>query len=316
MLTCESKRGVCQLCYGRNLATGRLVERGEAVGIISAQSIGEPGTQLTMRTFHIGGAATGSSEQSKQDAKSDGFVALPRHQHRSQRQGRTDRDEPQRHPRDRRRQGSRKGALPGRLRREDSGRRRRAGEEPTRILLEWDPYTFSILTEISGVVHFKDLSEGVTMQEQVDEISGMSQLVVVGLARREAHADDRSSGRRAAAKHDEKRYLMPTHAHLMVRDGEEVHAGDVLAKIPRATTKTKDITGGLPRVVELFEARKPRETADHRGDQRHREVRRNHKGSRARSTSSATMASSVNTRCRAASTSTFRKASVCGPAIR
>ena len=129
------------------------------------------------------------------------------------------------------------------------------------ILLEWDPYTFSILTEVSGVVHFKDLIDGVTMQEQVDEVTGMSQLVVIGFARREAAADDRSPARRRHAARSTKKYLMPTHAHLMVRDGDEVHAGDVLAKIPRETTKTKDITGGLPRVVELFEARKPRETA-------------------------------------------------------
>ena len=138
---------------------------------------------------------------------------------------------------------------------EDGARSRR-----TTILLEWDPYTFSILTEVSGMVHFKDLIEGITMQEQVDEITGHVAVGRHGFARRKAHADRSSSGPAGGSKHDEKRYLMPTHAHLMVRDGEEVHAGDVLAKIPRATTKTKDITGGLPRVVELFEARKPRET--------------------------------------------------------
>jgi DNA-directed RNA polymerase subunit beta' len=126
-------------------------------------------------------------------------------------------------------------------------------------LLEWDPYTFSILTEVSGVIHFKDMQDGVTMQEQVDEITGMSQWVVTD------SPDEKKLPtlivRPGATRADEKRYLMPTHAHLMVREGDEVHAGDVLAKIPRATTKTKDITGGLPRVVELFEARKPRETA-------------------------------------------------------
>jgi DNA-directed RNA polymerase subunit beta' len=128
------------------------------------------------------------------------------------------------------------------------------------VLLEWDPYTFSILTEVSGSVHFKDMLDGLTMAEQVDEITGMSQWVVTDSAdeKRVPQIVIRPThGGRA----DEKRYLMPTHAHLMVSDGDEVHAGDVLAKIPRATTKTKDITGGLPRVVELFEARKPRETA-------------------------------------------------------
>ena len=128
------------------------------------------------------------------------------------------------------------------------------------ILLEWDPYTFSILTEVSGAVHFKDLIDGMTVQEQVDEITGTSQLVVMDSPdeKRLPTIFVRPEG---GTRAEEKRYLMPTHAHLTVSDGDEVHAGDVLAKIPRATTKTKDITGGLPRVVELFEARKPRETA-------------------------------------------------------
>ncbi len=258
VLTCESKRGVCQMCYGRNLATGRLVERGEAVGVIAAQSIGEPGTQLTMRTFHIGGAATRVSEQNTQDAKSDGFAKFLNIN--------TVRNA--------------KGELIAMNRNgilavvDDKGREKEryqvvygarvlvadgAPVAANQILLEWDPYTFSILTEVGGTVHFKDLQEGVTMQEQVDEVTGMSQLVVTDSQDEkktpaiEVRADPHSR--------TGKRYLMPTHAHLMVRDGETVHAGDVLAKIPRETTKTKDITGGLPRVVELFEARKPRETA-------------------------------------------------------
>ncbi len=259
VLTCESKRGVCQLCYGRNLATGRMVERGEAVGIISAQSIGEPGTQLTMRTFHVGGTATGSSEQSKQDANSDGFVKFI---------GVTT-------------VRNAKGELIAMNRNgilaiiDDKGREKErypvvygakvlfedgAPVKNNQILLEWDPYTFSILTEVSGKVHFKDLSEGTTLQEQVDEITGMSQWVVTDSIdeKRIPTVIMRPEG---GSRSDEKRYLMPTHAHLMVTDGEDAHAGDVIAKIPRATTKTKDITGGLPRVVELFEARKPRETA-------------------------------------------------------
>jgi len=251
VLTCESRRGVCQLCYGRNLATGRMVERGEAVGIISAQSIGEPGTQLTMRTFHIGGAATGSAEQSKQDAKSDGFmkylnVATVKNE---------------------------KGELIAMNRNsiiailDEKGREKEryqvvygAKVKTNDVLLEWDPYTFSILTEVTGVVHFKDLQDGITMQEQVDEITGRSQWVVTD-SPDEKRVPTIIMRPHGGGKHDEKRYLMPMHAHLMVVDGDVVHAGDVLAKIPRATTKTKDITGGLPRVVELFEARKPRETA-------------------------------------------------------
>ena len=259
VLTCESKRGVCRLCYGRNLATGRLVERGEAVGIISAQSIGEPGTQLTMRTFHIGGAATGSAEQSKQDAKSNGFVKFMNiHTIRNAKNEliAMNRNGLVAILDDKGRERERYPVVYGARILVDDG----APVKENQDLLEWDPYTFSILTEISGVVHFKDLIEGVTMQEQIDEISGNMQLVVIDSPdeKRVPMVEIKLAG---GGKADHKRYLMPTHAYLMVRDGEDIHAGDVLAKIPRASTKTKDITGGLPRVVELFEARKPRETA-------------------------------------------------------
>src|SRR3954453_10811870 len=259
VLTCESKRGVCRLCYGRNLATGRMVERGEAVGIISAQSIGEPGTQLTMRTFHIGGAATRISEQSTQDAKSDGYVRFNNVNTVRNNKGELIAmnrngiliivDEKQR---ERERFPSVSGA---KINVEDG-----APVKANQILLEWDPYTFSILTEVTGAVHFKDLIDGVTTQEQVDEITGNMQVVVTESSdeKRFPTVIMRPEG---GGRSEEKRYLMPTHAHLMVSDGESLHAGDVIAKIPRATTKTKDITGGLPRVVELFEARKPRETA-------------------------------------------------------
>jgi DNA-directed RNA polymerase subunit beta' len=259
VLTCESRRGVCVACYGRNLATGRLVERGEAVGVIAAQSIGEPGTQLTMRTFHIGGTASRVSEQSTQDAKHSGFskfinivpvrsksgtlVAMNRSGHIAvlDEKGR----EKERYP----------VVYGARILVEDG-----APVKANQILLEWDPYTFSILTEVSGAVHFKDLIEGLTIQEQVDEVTGLSQLVVSDSPdeKRQPQIVVRPEGAKTS---EAKKYLMPTHAHLMVRDGEEVFAGDVIAKIPRETTKTKDITGGLPRVVELFEARKPRETA-------------------------------------------------------
>src|SRR6202451_1947664 len=259
VLTCESKRGVCQLCYGRNLATGRMVERGEAVGIISAQSIGEPGTQLTMRTFHIGGTATGSAEQSKQDAKSDGFVKFIGIQTVKNAKGELiamNRNSIIAILDDKGREKERYPVVYGAKVLFEDG----APVKNNAVLLEWDPYTFSILTDVTGVVHFKDLTEGLTMQERVDEITGRSQWVVMDSTdeKRIPATYVRPTG---GGKHDEKRYLMPMHAHLTVSDGDEVHAGDVLAKIPRATTKTKDITGGLPRVVELFEARKPRETA-------------------------------------------------------
>jgi DNA-directed RNA polymerase subunit beta' len=260
VLTCESRRGVCHLCYGRNLATGRLVERGEAVGVIAAQSIGEPGTQLTMRTFHIGGAATRASEQSTQDAKSDGFVKhLAINTVRNAKgeliaMNRTGKlaivDEK---GRERERYEVVYGA---RVVHEDG-----APAKASDILLEWDPYTFSILTEVSGAIHFRDIIEGQTLMEQVDEVTGLSQWVVTDSPDEKRSMPTVVVRPASGHKSDERRYLMPTHAHLMVREGDEVHAADVLAKIPRATTKTKDITGGLPRIVELFEARKPRDPA-------------------------------------------------------
>jgi DNA-directed RNA polymerase subunit beta' len=259
VLTCESRRGVCQLCYGRNLATGRMVERGEAVGIISAQSIGEPGTQLTMRTFHVGGTATGSAEQSKQDSKSNGtarFVSINTVRNAKGELIAMNRTGIIAVLDDKGREKERYPVVYGARILVEDGAQVRENQD----LLEWDPYTFSILTEISGVIHFKDMVDGVTMQEQVDEVTGLSQWVIVDSPDEKkipAMVIKPASGSRA----EERRYLMPTHAHLMVRNDEEVHAGDVLAKIPRATTKTKDITGGLPRVVELFEARKPRDPA-------------------------------------------------------
>jgi len=261
VLTCESKRGVCVMCYGRNLASGRLVERGEAVGVIAAQSIGEPGTQLTMRTFHIGGTASRISEQSTQDTKSDGFARFIGVQSVRSKTGELiamNRNGIMAVVDDKGREKERYQMVYGaKILVEDGG-----PVKANQILLEWDPYTFSILTEVTGTVHFKDLLEGMTMQEQLDEVTGMSQLVVVDSPDEKRQPmvivrPDTAQG----SKSEAKKYLMPTHAHLMTRDGEEVHAGDVLAKIPRETTKTKDITGGLPRVVELFEARKPRETA-------------------------------------------------------
>ena len=261
VLTCESKRGVCVMCYGRNLASGRLVERGEAVGVIAAQSIGEPGTQLTMRTFHIGGTASRISEQSTQDSKSDGFARYIGVQSVRSKSGELiamNRNGIMAVVDDKGREKERYQMVYGaKILVEDGG-----PVKANQILLEWDPYTFSILTEVTGTVHFKDLLEGMTMQEQLDEVTGMSQLVVVDSPDEKRQPTvivrpDTALG----SKSEAKKYLMPTHAHLMARDGEEVHAGDVLAKIPRETTKTKDITGGLPRVVELFEARKPRETA-------------------------------------------------------
>src|SRR5947199_8501158 len=215
-----------------------------------------------MRTFHIGGTATRISEQSTQDAKSDGFARYIGIQTVRSKAGELiamNRNGIIAVVDDKGREKERYQAVYGaRVLAEDG-----APVKSNQILLEWDPYTFSILTEVSGVIHFKDLVDGMTMQEQVDEVTGMSQLVVTDSPdeKRQPQVEVRPEGSTAGPRGERKKYLMPTHAHMMVHDGEEVHAGDVLAKIPRETTKTKDITGGLPRVVELFEARKPRETA-------------------------------------------------------
>jgi DNA-directed RNA polymerase subunit beta' len=255
VLTCESKRGVCIMCYGRNLASGRLVELGEAVGVIAAQSIGEPGTQLTMRTFHIGGTASRVSEQSRLEAKNNGSVRFINLQTVKSKSGDLvvmNRAGSIAIVDDRGREKERYSVVYGAKLKVGDGDHVQLGQ----VLVEWDPYTFAILTEIGGTVQFKDLQEGVTLHEEVDEVTGLSRHVVG-----ESPDEKRQPAIAIKGGKNVRRYLMPSRAHLMVQDGDEVHPGDVLAKIPRETTKTKDITGGLPRVVELFEARKPRETA-------------------------------------------------------
>jgi DNA-directed RNA polymerase subunit beta' len=259
VLTCESRRGVCVRCYGRNLATGRLVERGEAVGVIAAQSIGEPGTQLTMRTFHIGGTASRISEQSTLEARSHGQLKFHNLQTVTNRDGDfvvMNRNGSLVIADEKGRERERHSVVYGAKIKFPDG----ASVKINDVIVEWDPYTFSILTEVGGKVEFKDLEVGVTLREQVDEVTGLSQWVVTEAPDEKYQPmivirSEKATGRAM------RKYLMPSRAHLMVQDGEEVSPGDVLAKIPRETTKTKDITGGLPRVVELFEARKPHETA-------------------------------------------------------
>jgi DNA-directed RNA polymerase subunit beta' len=258
VLTCESRRGVCARCYGRNLATGRMVELGEAVGVIGAQSIGEPGTQLTMRTFHIGGTATRVTEQSKVEAKNNGFVRfidLKVVEGRGKTLISMNRSGLIAVVDEKGREKERYHVVYGARLRVEDGQPITVGQ----TMVEWDPYTFSILTEAGGTVQFKDLQPGITIEEQVDEVTGLSQLVVTLPPGDEKHQPTILV--RDSAGRTRKKYLMPSRAHLMVADGDEVQPGDVLAKIPRETTKTKDITGGLPRVVELFETRKPKDPA-------------------------------------------------------
>jgi DNA-directed RNA polymerase subunit beta' len=255
VLTCESKRGVCIRCYGRNLGSGRMVELGEAVGVIAAQSIGEPGTQLTMRTFHIGGTASRVNEQSRLDAKNNGTVRYINITSVRSKDGSLvsmNRSGSLAVIDDRGREKERYQIVYGAKLRVEDGAKVTIGQP----MAEWDPYTFVILTEIGGTINFKDLQEGITLHEEVDEVTGLSRLVVG-----DSPDEKRQPAVLVKGSKTQKRYLMPSRAHLMIQDGDEVSPGDILAKIPRETTRTKDITGGLPRVVELFEARKPRETA-------------------------------------------------------
>lgn len=266
VLTCRSKRGVCVLCYGRDLARGRLVSIGEAVGIIAAQSIGEPGTQLTMRTFHIGGAAARRAEQSTLECRNPGKVRLLNAKLVRDREG-----------------------VPTVMNRnaeivivdEETGRERERyplvygaklkvedgqNVEEGQILAEWDPYTIPILSEVTGRVKYGDIEEGITMQERKDEVTGLSYKVIIQPRDPEKRPrisikDEKGRTMMVPGTTSPARYILPIGAHIVVNEGDEVHAGDVIAKMPRETTKTKDITGGLPRVAELFEARKPKEHA-------------------------------------------------------
>jgi len=256
VLTCESRRGVCIKCYGRNLATGKPVDIGEAVGVIAAQSIGEPGTQLTMRTFHVGGTAR-FEQQSKHEARMDGTIRYVDLQTIKNRKGEIiamNRNGALTIIDERGREVARYQIVYGAHIQVEEG----AKVKQDQLLATWDPFTFAILTEAAGTVKYQDLKDGVTFEEEVDETTGQSRKVV-------KDAPDEKKQPRMEIKQGShkvlKTYQMPVRANLMVDDGDEVEPGDIIAKIPRETTKTKDITGGLPRVVELFEARKPAETA-------------------------------------------------------
>ncbi len=278
VLTCQSRRGVCRACYGRDLARGRLVEKGEPVGVIAAQSIGEPGTQLTMRTFHIGGTASKVVEQTVLEAKHAGrmkFMSFDAKKNADVHNGGIA---------VRNKEGewvvmnrNAKIAIV-----DESGRERekypvvygakiklKDGDrvELAQKLVEWDPYSLTILTEVGGKVAYGDIVEGVTMKDEFDEVTGLSRKVIIehsGATLRPRVSIKDEGGKTAkvsGGSNTVARYLLPVGAHIFVEKGASVHPGDVLAKIPRETTKTKDITGGLPRVAELFEARKPKEQA-------------------------------------------------------
>jgi DNA-directed RNA polymerase subunit beta' len=261
-LTCDTKRGICVLCYGRNLGSGRLAELGEAVGIIAAQSIGEPGTQLTMRTFHIGGTASRVVEASKHESKSAGVVKFHNLRTVVNRDGdlvATNRNGEIAVADERGRERERYPVVYGakiKVKPEQKIKLRT-------VLVEWDPFTNPILTEFTGKVEYQDIVENVTVREEFDEVTGLSRRVVIEDAegRLQPGIIIRSHEGSATPTGERHRYPLPVGANLAVPDGADVFAADIIAKIPRETTKTKDITGGLPRVAELFEARKPKEQA-------------------------------------------------------
>ena len=265
VLTCQSRKGICSYCYGRDLARGRIVNIGEAVGVIAAQSIGEPGTQLTMRTFHIGGTASRRAEQSSLEAKTKGRVKLLNVVTVTNKEG---------HLTVMNRNGE--------LAVIDANNREREkyslvygakllvkdgdSVEKGKLMAEWDPYSTPIITESSGIVKFEDIEEGLTMQEQFDSVTGLSHKVIVESKSSDKRPkilimDESGNMMKIAGSNRIARYMLPVGANLVVNDGDVLSAGDTIAKIHRETSKTKDITGGLPRVAELFEARKPKDAA-------------------------------------------------------
>ena len=264
VLTCIARHGICASCYGRDLARGRIVNNGEATGVIAAQSIGEPGTQLTMRTFHIGGAASRSAEQSTLQAKTKGAIRLHNVITVKNREGAVI-------------VMSRNGEL---TIVDANGRERERYQvvygaklmvvegtpvERGTMIAEWDPYSTPIISEVEGKAVYEDLEEGLTMQEQFDAVTGLSHKVII-----ESKTDKRpkvlitdESGNVVLVKGSQRvgRYNLPVGSNLIIGNEDSIKPGDVIAKIHRETSKTKDITGGLPRVAELFEARKPKDAS-------------------------------------------------------
>ena len=257
VLTCESKHGVCVLCYGRNLATGAKVKLGEATGIIAAQSIGEPGTQLTMRTFHIGGTATAGFKQPQIKAKFEGVVRynelrlveledssnIVLNKNGSVSILADDGRELEQH-----------NVVIGSVISVKDGGKVKKGE----TFVQWDPYNVPILSEKAGKVKFADIIEGVTMKQETDETTGQEAMVVI------EHKEDLHPQIIILDERGEPiaNYPIPSGAHIVVSEGDKIVAGTLMAKTPRKTSKTKDITGGLPRVAELFEARRPKDAAE------------------------------------------------------
>lgn len=266
VLTCQARGGICKKCYGRDLAHGYEVNIGEAIGIIAAQSIGEPGTQLTMRTFHIGGTASKRVEQTTVHSRNPGKISFDNLKTVKNSEGdyivmnrngeitilSTGGREIERYP-----------IIYGAVLKVKDGQNIKANQ----VLAEWDPFTIPILTEVEGVVKFGDIMDGITMQEKRDNVTGKISRIIIESRMADVRPrisikdKDKKTASLPGSARGKARYHLPIGAIIMVSEGDSVGAGTVLAKIPRETTKTKDITGGLPRVAELFEVRKPKENA-------------------------------------------------------
>ncbi len=258
VLTCESKRGVCAYCYGRNLATGKLADIGEAVGVVAAQSIGEPGTQLTLRTFHIGGTASRIAEHTQKTTNHPGIVEFNKIKTVVNREGVNI-------------AVSRKGEIIIRDEGDDRVRARfgvpygafltvkeKEKVEKNGIIYEWDPYSDFIIADRGGKLRFRNIKDGITLKEKTDDKTGLRQMVVIDDRDKKLHphVEMLDSKNKVVGN-----FIVPTGSNLSVRDGDSILPGDIICRIPKEITKTRDITGGLPRVAELFEARKPKESA-------------------------------------------------------
>ena len=269
-ITCETRFGICSLCYGRDLARGHLANVGEAVGVIAAQSIGEPGTQLTMRTFHIGGAASRATASDNIQVKNAGTIHLNNMKTVENSKGNLV-------------VVSRSGEL---IVNDTNGRERERYKLPYgaiisigkkneveagQIVANWDPHTHPIVSEVAGKVSFEAMDEGITVREQTDEITGLSSISVIDPAERAASAKEIRPAVNVVDKKGKEvclpgtnvpaHYFLPANAIIGLKDGSELNIGDFIARIPQEGSKTRDITGGLPRVADLFEARKPKEPA-------------------------------------------------------
>ncbi|MGH7720764.1 MAG: DNA-directed RNA polymerase subunit beta', partial [Gemmatimonadaceae bacterium] len=264
VLTCEAKRGLCRMCYGRNLATMEMVDVGEAVGILAAQSIGEPGTQLTLRTFHIGGTAARIAEQTARKSKvagvaeygerllhvlnSDGQRIVTSYEGEIIIRASADRNAPV---------ASRfQVPLGAYLMVEDGTDVRR-----DQVVFTWDPYTTPIIADVEGTIRFVDIVEDETVTEELDELTGLRQRVIVEDREKKLHPHIEIVQEKGGKEKRVRDFVIPVGAQLTVDDGQKIGAGTVLAKISREAYKTRDITGGLPRVAELFEARRPKDPA-------------------------------------------------------